>query len=426
MSFLQKLNDDLRSAMKGGQKERVEVLRFVLSGVQGAQKEKGVKQPGVALTDDEATTVLQKEAKRRKEAMELFKQGKRDDLVKKELPSLSFDSFEELFKNINISLSNTGDLSQIQINDKQIKLSDLQFLIDEYFRVLGMPISLDSIKYIHENKPFISKEIFLDTLAAARCLSKTYSAIRYIFEKNHSVINNSQVEDILLKELEYFDKTYSAFMELAQGTKSDNSAYVIGNVRKSIGNISKNDLRGCLNKLYKDGKTLKGYVVHRQFDVAYNKMRHFWCDSEIACRCYDIALFAFNGVRVSSRDFEMVSVVGNIKHEHKPTKEFEIIKIFKMLFLNKLYVKSKPFSAQDIMQKLPVETSTSEKDLSSKLLHLFPEGKVYFGVLERVEQNGDRTRDDLKKYKYRILSEGKNFILLSKNDIKKYSRVEFP
>ncbi|MGC9968469.1 MAG: GatB/YqeY domain-containing protein [Minisyncoccia bacterium] len=89
MALFQKINDDLKSAMKGGQKDRVGVLRFMLAGVQNAQKEKGVKQPGEALTDEEAVAVLQKEAKRRKEAIELFRQGKRDDLVKKEEAELA-------------------------------------------------------------------------------------------------------------------------------------------------------------------------------------------------------------------------------------------------------------------------------------------------------------------------------------------------
>ncbi len=84
MALYEKLNDDLKAAMKGGQKDRVEVLRFLLSGVQGVQKEKNMKQPGAALTDEEVIAVFQKEAKRRKEAIELFRQGKRDDLVKKE------------------------------------------------------------------------------------------------------------------------------------------------------------------------------------------------------------------------------------------------------------------------------------------------------------------------------------------------------
>ena len=70
--------------MKGGDKARLGVLRFVLAGVQNAAKEKNAKESGAVLTDEEIVTLLQKEAKRRKEAVELFRQGKRDDLVSKE------------------------------------------------------------------------------------------------------------------------------------------------------------------------------------------------------------------------------------------------------------------------------------------------------------------------------------------------------
>ncbi len=84
MTLHEQLTDNLKSAMKSGDKPRVEVLRFAIAGIQNAQKEKNAKQPGVALTDDEVISLLQKEAKRRREAIVLFRQGKRDDLVKKE------------------------------------------------------------------------------------------------------------------------------------------------------------------------------------------------------------------------------------------------------------------------------------------------------------------------------------------------------
>lgn len=84
MSLLETITSDLKTAMKAGEKERVEVLRFVLSGIQSAQKEKGAEEPGAMLSDDEVVAILQKEAKRRKEAVELFKQGNREDLVAKE------------------------------------------------------------------------------------------------------------------------------------------------------------------------------------------------------------------------------------------------------------------------------------------------------------------------------------------------------
>jgi hypothetical protein len=84
MPLFQKINDDMKTAMKSGDKARLEVIRFALAGLNAALKEKTLKEPGAALTDEEVITVLQKDAKRRKESIELFKQGKRDDLVAKE------------------------------------------------------------------------------------------------------------------------------------------------------------------------------------------------------------------------------------------------------------------------------------------------------------------------------------------------------
>ena len=84
MSLLARLNDDMTAAMNAGEKERVEVLRFALAGVNAAIKETIMKTPGAPFTDEEVVTVLQKDIKRRKESVELFKQGKRADLVTKE------------------------------------------------------------------------------------------------------------------------------------------------------------------------------------------------------------------------------------------------------------------------------------------------------------------------------------------------------
>jgi uncharacterized protein YqeY len=84
MLLFQKISDDMKTAMKSGDKARLEVLRFTLAGLNAAQKEKALKDPQVLLSDEEVIMLLQKEAKKRKDSVELFKQGKRDDLVAKE------------------------------------------------------------------------------------------------------------------------------------------------------------------------------------------------------------------------------------------------------------------------------------------------------------------------------------------------------
>ena len=84
MSLLQQIKEDMKTAMKSGEKDRLETLRFVLSGLNLAQKEKEMKTPGSELEDSEVISFLQKEMKRRKDSVDLFKKGNRNDLVEKE------------------------------------------------------------------------------------------------------------------------------------------------------------------------------------------------------------------------------------------------------------------------------------------------------------------------------------------------------
>ena len=74
----------MKAAMKSGDKARLEVIRFAIAGLNAARKEKEMKEPGATLSDEEVIVILQKDAKRRKESIELFKQGNREDLVAKE------------------------------------------------------------------------------------------------------------------------------------------------------------------------------------------------------------------------------------------------------------------------------------------------------------------------------------------------------
>jgi len=130
MALYQKLNDDLKGAMKSGQKDRLEVLRFVLSGVNSAKKEKEAKTPGMELTDDEVIAILQKEAKRRKEAVELFKQGKRDDLVAKEEADLAV-IYEYLPKELS-----RGEIEKIVDDVKAAGASDFNSVMRETMKLV--------------------------------------------------------------------------------------------------------------------------------------------------------------------------------------------------------------------------------------------------------------------------------------------------
>ena len=82
--LIQKITEDLKVAMKSGDQARVDALRFILAGLRSAEKDKFAKDPTAPLSDEEAVAVLQKEVKRRRESIDLFKKGNRSDLAEKE------------------------------------------------------------------------------------------------------------------------------------------------------------------------------------------------------------------------------------------------------------------------------------------------------------------------------------------------------
>jgi uncharacterized protein YqeY len=83
-SLLQTIQDDLKSALKGGDKARTGALRFLISQIQYARIEKQDD-----LSDDDVLIVLGKQAKSRKESIEAFEKGGRSDLVTKEQAELA-------------------------------------------------------------------------------------------------------------------------------------------------------------------------------------------------------------------------------------------------------------------------------------------------------------------------------------------------
>ena len=83
-SLKEKLNADLRQAMKGGDTLRRSVIRLVLAAVKNAE----IAKQG-ALEDSDILGVIAKEVRQHQESIEAFKQGNRQDLVTKEEAELA-------------------------------------------------------------------------------------------------------------------------------------------------------------------------------------------------------------------------------------------------------------------------------------------------------------------------------------------------
>jgi uncharacterized protein len=97
MNIQSQLNEDLKAAMRSGDKLRVEVIRMTNAALKNAQMAAvkqafdAVGEEGAdsvdnkqALSDQAIQDVVMKEVKRRREAADLFRKGGRMDLVERE------------------------------------------------------------------------------------------------------------------------------------------------------------------------------------------------------------------------------------------------------------------------------------------------------------------------------------------------------
>ncbi len=87
MALKEKISEDLKVAMKSGDKNRLETLRTMRAALMEREIEKrGTGQP---LSPDDEIAVLTSAAKKRKESMEQFEKGGRPELVAQEASELA-------------------------------------------------------------------------------------------------------------------------------------------------------------------------------------------------------------------------------------------------------------------------------------------------------------------------------------------------
>ncbi|MCM2591825.1 GatB/YqeY domain-containing protein [Rossellomorea marisflavi] len=86
MSLLDRLNDDMKQAMKNKEKEKLSVIRMLKASLQNEAIKFGKQQ----LSEDEELTVLSREVKQRKDSLQEFQNAGRDDLVEKLQAELTY------------------------------------------------------------------------------------------------------------------------------------------------------------------------------------------------------------------------------------------------------------------------------------------------------------------------------------------------
>jgi len=85
LSLRARINEDMKAAMRAGDKRRLGVLRLALAAI----KQREVDERIEALDDAQVTAVLDKMVKQRRDSIAQYEKGGRDDLVEQEAYEIS-------------------------------------------------------------------------------------------------------------------------------------------------------------------------------------------------------------------------------------------------------------------------------------------------------------------------------------------------
>ncbi|MCX5686000.1 MAG: GatB/YqeY domain-containing protein [Candidatus Omnitrophica bacterium] len=119
MELYQKIEADVRLALKNGEAAKLSVLRMLLSAVKMFEIEKNVKRTGEA----DILQIIQRQIKQHKDSIEQFEKGKRADLADKERQELKIlESYmpeqmgeEELAGIVKEAIGSSGAVTKAEV-----------------------------------------------------------------------------------------------------------------------------------------------------------------------------------------------------------------------------------------------------------------------------------------------------------------------
>jgi uncharacterized protein YqeY len=84
MTLKERIVEDMKTAMRSGEKDRLAVIRLIQAGIKQREVDERI-----VLDDAQVTSVLEKMIKQRKESIVAFEKGARADLVAKETAEIA-------------------------------------------------------------------------------------------------------------------------------------------------------------------------------------------------------------------------------------------------------------------------------------------------------------------------------------------------
>ncbi len=150
MTLQEKIDSDLKEAMRAKEAERLSVLRMVKSAMMNATIEK--HGAGGKLADSDAIAVLRKQVKQRQDSVAGFEKGGRPELAEKERREIGILSSylpqpltaEEVARIVQVAIAESGASSKAQmgqvmriVNEKVAGRADGRTLSEAVQKALG-------------------------------------------------------------------------------------------------------------------------------------------------------------------------------------------------------------------------------------------------------------------------------------------------
>ncbi len=149
MSLAKKISDDVKSALKGGDKKKLSIARYVYSELKNFQIKENLERDIFKLSDENIIKIVRTQIKQKKESLDFALKAKDQDRIE----DLEFDiKYLNDFLPIMMDEKNTINIISQHINDNNLENKDfgkiMGFLKQNYSDKIDMNLASKIIKNI--------------------------------------------------------------------------------------------------------------------------------------------------------------------------------------------------------------------------------------------------------------------------------------
>ena len=159
MSLAKKISDDVKSALKGGDKKKLSIARYIYSELKNFLIKENLDRDVIKLSDENVIKIIKTQLKQKKESLEFALQVK----VQSKIDDLEFDiNYLNNFLPTLMGDDSTKDIILDYIKENNLEIKDfgkiMGFLKQNYNNKIDMNLASKIIKHIFKEWQMITSK----------------------------------------------------------------------------------------------------------------------------------------------------------------------------------------------------------------------------------------------------------------------------